>query len=234
MHATLFPAFLVTTCLLALSPLNADANQETVLIPQQVLNSIHKHISTNSWIGIYYDVVPKVLKDHDYKTFVEVGVALGGHADTILKTTQITNYYGIDPYLYNFDPKDGFSQEVGNYSKLGGQKNFDYLYEWVKNVRLEPYKDRCQIIRDTSVNAASLFEDESLDCIFIDGDHRYEPVLQDLAAWFPKLRKGGLMVGDDYWMEPVSKAVNHFFSSKNKPVFFYTASSGYKIWAVYK
>jgi predicted O-methyltransferase YrrM len=84
------------------------------------------------------------------------------------------------------------------------------------------------------VIAAKDFADESLDCIFIDGDHRYEEVMKDLEAWFPKLKKGHLMIGDDYWMDQVAKAVETFFSSHEKKVFFLNAQSGYKLWAVYK
>lgn len=203
-------------------------------IPEEVLQGIRKHISTNSWGPIYYDVLPEVIKNHGYKTVVEVGVALGGHAEAILKNTEIDAYFGIDPYLYNYDPKDSFNSDVASYSHLSGQKNFDYLYEWVKDIRLQPFQERYRLIREPSVKASSFFADESIDCIFIDGDHRRPFVLQDLKAWFPKVREGGLIIGDDYWMESVASAVDEFFSSIHKKVFFFNAKSGYRLWAVYK
>jgi len=43
-----------------------------------------------------------------------------------------------------------------------------------------------------------LVEDASLDFCFIDGDHRYEAVKEDIIAWTPKLRKGGILSGHDY------------------------------------
>ncbi len=203
-------------------------------IPDEVLRGIERHIETNSWPSIYYDVLPKIIRQKGYQNIVEIGVALGGHAETLLQNTEIKTYFGIDPYLYAYDPNDGFSKDVESYSGLKGQENFDYLYKWVKEVRLKPFEERCCLLREFSTVAADAFPDESIDCIFVDGDHRYEAVIADLSAWLPKLKTGCLMIGDDYWMEPVADAVNHFFSSQNKTVFFLTSNSGYKLWAVYK
>ena len=49
-----------------------------------------------------------------------------------------------------------------------------------------------------SGEAATSFVDEALDCVFSDGDHRYDEVRADIAAWLPKLKPGGLLAGDDY------------------------------------
>lgn len=222
-----------TSSLFTEFPSGSDG-EVVVTVPDEVLRNIQKHLASNSWPKIYYDVLPKVIEEHNIKTIVEIGVALGGHAETILTNTNIDSYYGIDPYLYNYDPNDSFSSDIAKYSPRNGQKNFDYLYTWVKDYRLKPFQDRCNIIRNFSVEAASLFDDESVDCIFLDGDHRYEAVLKDLEAWLPKLKNGGLMIGDDYWMTPVAAAVDQFFASRDIEVFFFTAKSGYKLWAVYK
>ena len=42
------------------------------------------------------------------------------------------------------------------------------------------------------------FADESLDFIYIDGDHSYKAVKADFEAWWPKIRPGGYVFGDDY------------------------------------
>ena len=205
-------------------------------IPKEALEKIEQLASIKDqkgWKTLYYDVLSKVVREHQYKTVVEVGVALGGHAEYILNHTNVDQYFGIDPYL-SYDLNDGFQHEIATFSSFGLQKNFDYLYQWVKNVRLAPYEERSNLIRKASIEASSLFNDESIDCIFIDGDHRYEAVLQDLNAWFPKLKSGHLILGDDYWMEPVASAVQHFFSAQGKRVFFFTSDAGYNIWAVYK
>lgn len=52
--------------------------------------------------------------------------------------------------------------------------------------------------RTTSVGAAQTFDDGSLDMVYIDADHKWWSVLQDIAAWWPKLRTGGTMMGHDF------------------------------------
>jgi hypothetical protein len=66
--------------------------------------------------------------------------------------------------------------------------------------RLAPYD--CVFIRQWSPLAATLVPDKSLDFIYLDGDHRYAPVVADLVAWLPKLKVGGIIAGHDYEERP--------------------------------
>jgi predicted O-methyltransferase YrrM len=50
----------------------------------------------------------------------------------------------------------------------------------------------------TTNEAVKLFEDDSLDAVFIDADHSYEAVKLDIQNWMPKVRKGGILAGHDY------------------------------------
>jgi hypothetical protein len=142
-------------------------------------------------------------------------------------------YIGIDPYRC-YDETVSFEQEVAAYSSAEPQQNFDYLYRWVKEERLSPFGARCTLMRSSAPEAALEIADASIDCLFIDGDHRYEAVMEDLIALFPKVREGGLLVGDDYSVPSVASAVDLFFALQGKELFFLTAQSGYRLWAVYK
>jgi len=78
-----------------------------------------------------------------------------------------------------------------------------------------------KIIKKTSLDASKSINNE-LDFVFIDGDHDYEHVLQDIEIWSKKIKKGGLIIGHDYtWngdkktKRSVCNAVNDFFK-KNK------------------
>lgn len=53
-------------------------------------------------------------------------------------------------------------------------------------------------IRMLSVDASKLFDDESLDVVYIDLTHTYEAVKEDILSWYPKVKKGGYISGDDY------------------------------------
>jgi predicted O-methyltransferase YrrM len=49
-----------------------------------------------------------------------------------------------------------------------------------------------------STQAAQRFEDNSIDAVIIDADHQYVSVREDLAAWVPKVKRGGIVAGDDF------------------------------------
>ncbi len=62
---------------------------------------------------------------------------------------------------------------------------------------LRPLKD-VQLISHLSWEAAKQFPDASLDMVFIDADHSYEPVARDIDAWVPKVKPGGILAGHDH------------------------------------
>lgn len=53
-------------------------------------------------------------------------------------------------------------------------------------------------IRMTSTDAATLYEDNSIDVVFIDAGHDYESIKSDIIAWKPKVKKGGYLAGHDF------------------------------------
>lgn len=65
------------------------------------------------------------------------------------------------------------------------------LEDWELNMRvtLDPR---------SSVKVASAFNDRTVDLVFIDGDHSYDGVITDIYAWWPKLKRNGVMAGHDY------------------------------------
>jgi len=66
------------------------------------------------------------------------------------------------------------------------------------------------VIRKTSVEASYLFEDASLDYVYIDAEHSYKAVMEDLTHYLPKIKNNGYIMGDDYGWEGVGAAVLDF------------------------
>lgn len=68
-------------------------------------------------------------------------------------------------------------------------------------------KDMINVIKNKSLDAARNYEDQSLDFVFIDGNHAYEEFKADIIAWFPKVKVGGIIAGHDFNFKEVSRAV---------------------------
>ena len=174
------------------------------------IDILREHQKTCSWPRLYYSKIQSLIAISNPETVLEVGVAYGYHARHILEKNPSVRYTGVDPYLPNYDDQDPFSADVEELFGVSGAQAMDHLYEAVRAGLLEDFGDRFRLLRSTSTEAAALLSNERFDFIFIDGDHRYEEVLADLRAWWPRLKPGGLLVGDDFSWPGVSKAVAKF------------------------
>jgi beta-1,4-mannosyl-glycoprotein beta-1,4-N-acetylglucosaminyltransferase len=78
---------------------------------------------------------------------------------------------------------------------------------------MKPVEGYYNAKRMTSVEAAKTYDDNSLDFVFIDADHSYESVKEDIIAWYPKIKPGGIISGHDYhmWAPGVMKTTNELF-----------------------
>jgi len=93
------------------------------------------------------------------------------------------------------------------------------------------YKEKVVWLRKESTSVTiDEIPDHSLDCVFIDGNHEYQYVLDDLHFWIKKIRPGGQILGDDYWMSDVARAVHDFEKLTGKTADFLTLpNNDYKI-----
>ena len=72
---------------------------------------------------------------------------------------------------------------------------------------MKPVEGRYTAVKNTSVEAAKLYTDASLDFVFIDAAHDYDSVKADIQAWLPKIKPGGWIGGHDYtWNEGIRRA----------------------------
>jgi predicted O-methyltransferase YrrM len=70
-------------------------------------------------------------------------------------------------------------------------------------------RDMIRLVKMSSSEAASQFDDRSLHFVYLDASLDYEVVKADIAAWLPKIKEGGVLAGHDYRSHPnVSRAVN--------------------------
>jgi predicted O-methyltransferase YrrM len=92
------------------------------------------------------------------------------------------------------------------------QTSLERQYEESKS-RLAPYD--CAVIRKTSMEAVKDFEDESIDFVYIDGNHTQKYVLEDIEEWSKKVKKGGVISGHDYVVFK-QREINHVKSVVNQ------------------
>lgn len=103
------------------------------------------------------------------------------------------------------DTWEGSPEEISHMNDPLVKEN--KLYEcFLKNI--EPLQQIITPIKKTSIKASKLYENKSLQFVFIDASHKYECVKEDIEHWLPKIAQGGILSGHDYKYDPVYRAVH--------------------------
>lgn len=121
-----------------------------------------------------WDFLIAIIKERGYKAVCEVGVVGGERGSDFhpgLNARMLLTYCTFDVLLL---------VDVVNQREM-----WDALYD-----------TKAVYMQIGSIAASKLIADRSLDLVFIDGDH--SAVDQDIIAWFPKVREGGILCGHDY------------------------------------
>lgn len=125
--------------------------------------------------------LPNVFATLGYKTGAEIGVREGAFSELLCKAIPDLNLLCIDLW--------------GAYYHFDGH-NAEQHYETAQK-RLAQYN--ATLIKATSIDAARDIPDNSLDFVYIDADHRFDYVMEDIIAWARKVRSGGIVSGHDYY-----------------------------------
>lgn len=124
--------------------------------------------------------------DLGFKKGVEIGVRDGIYSLTLMQAIPGLELWGVDPY----EPHHGYRDHV--------RKSTFEAFEEDAHDKLDRYTDY-HFIRDYSLYAVEEFQDNSLDFVYIDGDHSFYEATFDIDKWSKKVRKGGIISGDDYF-----------------------------------
>lgn len=160
-----------------------------------------------------YDVALKYCPNNSI--FVEVGSWMGRSTcymgEKIKNSSKNIKFYAVDTWAGSEEP-----QHKETIEKLKSQNLtlFDIFKYHLKSCDVSDYVIPMQT---TSLEAANQFEDNSLDFVHIDASHDYENVLADICAWYPKVKPGGFITGDDYVSNwgGVIQAVKEYFNNKS-------------------
>jgi len=150
-----------------------------------------------------------VINDHSVRlnrnvVGLEIGICKGENIVHFLEqTNRIDKIYCIDPYLPYMDWVGPVTQE-----------DMDLWYDiTIKN--FAPHADKIVMYKEASDKCVNKFENNQFDYIFIDGDHSYQGVTNDLNNFYDKLKMGGIFSGHDINLPDVQRALSEFRSTKN-------------------
>ena len=124
--------------------------------------------------------------DQGFETGAEVGVFRGHYSEILCRAIPGLKLYCVDPWT----PYDAYRDHRRHRSFSEAER--------LARETLAPYD--VTFIKAFSVTASKEVADGSLDFVYIDGNHQYEFVKEDIEAWAPKVRKGGIVSGDDYYV----------------------------------
>ena len=137
-------------------------------------------------------VIPDIGRDNlsglfcelGFKVGVEVGVEQGIFSESLCKNNPELKLYAIDPW-----------EAYPGYRLNKTQKDVATHYNDAKT-RLAPYN--CKLVKKFSLDAVKDFSDQSLDFVYIDGNHNFQNCTNDIAEWTKKIKFGGIIAGHDY------------------------------------
>lgn len=134
------------------------------------------------WLPIGRNALAPLFVELGYKVGAEIGVARGRYAEVLCKAG--LKVYAIDAYT----AYEGYEWHTT-------QQHFDGLFEEAR-ARLASYDH--QLIRCFSLDALKLFRDNSLDFAYVDANHEFVHMTNDLDGWVKKVRPGGIICGHDF------------------------------------
>jgi len=143
-----------------------------------------------------------LIHEIEIRTIVEIGVYRGKNAEVLRKEFPDAHLYLIDPWA-----PDASYQASGS-AVSEDQKVYDKARK--RTYGLFENDPHVTIIEEPSHKAAPLVPD-NIDLVFIDANHAYPSICQDITTWKPKIRSGGILSGHNFGrprLPGVKKAVS--------------------------
>lgn len=148
----------------------------------------------------------RAVKEVRPKIVVEVGVWKGASVVTLAKAIQQRN---LDAVVIAIDTWLGSSEHY-LWEKFVPDLDFEFGYprlyhKFAANICNEGLQDTVVPLPLDSINGFQLLKAKAIrpDVLHIDAGHDYLSVMADLKAWWPQLREGGILIGDDYFKKPL-------------------------------
>ncbi|MFY9588467.1 MAG: class I SAM-dependent methyltransferase [Actinomycetota bacterium] len=90
--------------------------------------------------------------------------------------------------------------------------------EFLGNLESAGVRDLVEPVREMSHDARPRFDGRRVDVLFIDGDHDYAAVLQDIDDWMPLVPDGAVVALNDPFWPGVTRAIVERATRKGSPL----------------
>lgn len=146
---------------------------------------------------------------YGWKTGLELGTKIGETTFSLMKNTQL-EMTCVDAWEVQDDNPEYHWQYNEKPKWSGGSKFIPWDHDANEKKFREGAKewgDRIRIIKGRSLNVIDQIPDNYYDFIFHDSDHSYPFVKNEILAYMRKLKRGGVICGDDVNWTPVLKSI---------------------------
>jgi predicted O-methyltransferase YrrM len=151
-----------------------------------------------------------LLNNREDLNIVEIGCYCGHSTLIINSCFQNATINCVDPWkMYR---EEGSTYDLDNQAEE--LKQAEQIFD--QNIKPFPNIKKNKMF---SIQFADSVDNDSLDLVYIDGDHSYSAVKQDIIAWMPKVKVGGVISGHDFSWETVRKALAEVFARNPNGVF---------------
>ena len=198
--------------------------------PTQTSEDPWHHLPADEWVQKQVDwanqsepsglgLVEPISKLQGDLVGVEIGVCLGYTTEAFLtEIPNIKKIYAVDNYPSFIDWNGGDINEERQ--SIMKSRAFE---------KLSVFGDKVQFSYDSSVEFAKTIKDESLDFVFIDGDHSEEVSYADFCMYYPLVKSGGIFAGHDIVLTSVKNSLKNFLGDKFDKVVIVSNNAWYLI-----
>ena len=130
------------------------------------------------------DGLAELFAELGFQAGVEIGVERGLYSEVLCRANPKLHLFCVDPW-----------ERYGSYRDHVSQEKLDSFYADAEK-RLSPYA--ATLVRRFSMEEVKFHPHNSLDFVYIDGNHSFEYVVADVIEWEKRVRPGGILAGHDY------------------------------------
>ncbi|MBI2049665.1 class I SAM-dependent methyltransferase [Candidatus Roizmanbacteria bacterium] len=161
--------------------------------------------------GFFRDDMYRLFAQLGFTKGIEIGVEKGKNAQTMFEIIPNLKLYGVDPYKQHPQASYAYHAKIRNW-------NDQYLQNCKRQCLKRMNGRNFTLLQGFSEVMIEKVKDNSLDFVYIDADHSYDFVMQDMILWGRKIKKGGIMSGHDYYIDKhetdrrtkVTQAINDY------------------------